>query len=321
MAGKKTVKAKVEDVASDDESIARAKARKEALTLEAGLKSKPAEKDIIDQMRRKEELIKSGNITPERKAEIEDAIRADYRRILEIASKNKEIACAAFAIEAKESNVFRDSVQPIRLITLEVDTASTSSTSVNAAISSSFVDAEGNVDDNERSTGIIPKEDKIASLSIMSLTGKTRATIREFFITGVAENTSEKFQIVQTFGSDHVFFFNRKPLVYTINGILHNSSDKQWKNNFRENYDNFLRGTKLVEGRNKAVLQYEDVLREGYLLSLNYHTDSQNPHAIPFSFSMFITKESRTGEKRVKDLSEDQSATSSTAESTEIIIV
>jgi hypothetical protein len=305
--GEKIVEPKVSEVPSTDFNLALNKSRNTALALESNVQLEPSTKELTDSINKK---IAQLEVTsdPVLREKLNQSIDADFTRRSKLAAQNNAVITAPTASRDKEKAVNRESIEASKLITLEVTSFSVSSDSINEAITNSFFDDEGNVFNNERSTGTIPKPENIASLEIRSLNGNIRATIREFFITGVSENTSEKFQIVQTFGSDYVFFFNRKPLIYTINGVWHNSEDKQWKNNFRENYDNFLRGTKLVEGRNKAVLQYDDVTREGYLLALNYQMDAQNTHAVPFSFSMFITKESRTGQKRQTSLSKNQNS-------------
>jgi len=180
---------------------------------------------------------------------------------------------------------------------LTVVTVANSNDIEDRIISEISTDTRGDPLNRERSTGIIIKPEKRATLSLFSVSGKPRKeSIREFFLTGVREDTSEKFQIVQTFGTDYIFFFNRKPLIYTINGIFYNTEDKQWRNKFKNNYDSLFRGTQLVKGRNKLVFTYDDVVRHGYLLNLSYTTESSNPNAVPFTFSMFVIKESKIGQ-------------------------
>jgi hypothetical protein len=200
----------------------------------------------------------------------------------------------------------RYNIQNARTIDITITQAGTQADAINAALSHNFGTDDEVASLVSRSSGIIPKENSIATLQIKGSNSSTRATLREFFITGVSEQDAEKFQIVQTFGKDYIFFYNRKPLIYTINGILYNTKDKSWKDDFKENYNTFLRGTKLVEGGNTALLTYDGVEREGYLLSLDYRTDANNTNAIPFSFSMFITAESKIATRRKKALDKNK---------------
>lgn len=296
------------EASSDINQVAEQKAKKEVKALEAKKALAEQLKDVRDDIASAQRRIAIGSNDPVIRAINDQALNAHLARQIEIEKKMDQIARAPNTTSDRVKTIDRFTTRTVQVIDIEVTTSGNAEDAINNGIRDSFVDANGVRDNNERSTGIIPKDNRIATLEIRSIKGQSRATIREFFITGVREDTSEKFQIVQTFGTDFIFFFNRKPLIYTINGILYNSKDKQWRNNFKANYDDFLRGTKLVEGRNKAVLTYDDVVRQGYLIALNYSTESTNPHAIPFSFSMFVTEESVTGEKKQRELSTDQNS-------------
>jgi hypothetical protein len=140
-------------------------------------------------------------------------------------------------------------------------------------------------------SGMTPKRNLRSSLQIIPSSGGETVFITDFFLTDIREEDAEKFQIVETFGSNYIFFFGRKPLIYVANGILYNSENYQWKNNFKDKYNRFLRGTQLVKARSRVIFMYEDVVREGYILNFSHQIQAQNPHAVPFSFSMFVTRE------------------------------
>ncbi len=112
----------------------------------------------------------------------------------------------------------------------------------------------------------------------------------KFFLESVSENKSEKTQIVETFGSFIAFFFGKHPEVYQFSGRLLNAKNHDWKNDFQEIYDNFIRGTKAVENNAIVYLQYDDVLVEGYVVGtrMDYHGASNNE--CPFSFSVLVTR-------------------------------
>jgi hypothetical protein len=166
----------------------------------------------------------------------------------------------------------------------ELPPRETSQTSNNQNIIGSSLDLHG---------GIIPKKDKRARLHIEPNTSAPSLFITDFFITAVREEDSEKYQIVETFGTNFLFFYGRRPRIYVVSGVLVNALNRQWKNDFKDNYDSILRGTELARTRRRAVFSYDDVVREGYLLSFSNQMSAENPHSVPFSFSFFVTKEYR----------------------------
>jgi hypothetical protein len=111
----------------------------------------------------------------------------------------------------------------------------------------------------------------------------------KFFLESVAEDRMEKQQVIETFGDFIVFFFGRRPEVYQFSGRLLNVKNHDWKNDFQEVYDHYLRGTKAVENNSTVFMQYDDVLVEGFIINchLEYHGVSNNE--CPFSFSMLVT--------------------------------
>lgn len=110
----------------------------------------------------------------------------------------------------------------------------------------------------------------------------------KFFLESVTENRMEKAQVIETFGEFVAFFFGSRPEVYQFSGRLLNTKDHDWKNDFQENYENFLRGTKAVENDSTVFIQYDDVLAEGFLMNchLEYHGVTNNE--CPFNFSMLV---------------------------------
>lgn len=110
-----------------------------------------------------------------------------------------------------------------------------------------------------------------------------------FLIQQVVEQRMEKNQIIDTFGEDYVFFFGERPRMLQVRGVLLNTNDFDWKNEFWENYERHLRGTRLVEQNARLYLYYDDIVVEGYLVAASSTQTSQNPHHLPFDFRMFVT--------------------------------
>src|SRR5579859_375616 len=114
----------------------------------------------------------------------------------------------------------------------------------------------------------------------------------KFFLESVTENREEKVQIVDTFGEWIAFFFGRRPEVYTYSGTLLNAKNHDWKNEFQENYDNFLRGSQAVKYRATMFLQYDDVVVEGFMLNCQIQQNAISHNGVPFSFSLLVISRS-----------------------------
>lgn len=123
----------------------------------------------------------------------------------------------------------------------------------------------------------------------------------QFVLQSAQEMDVERYQIVETFGEPVAFFFGRRPRVYNYSGFLFNSGSrfpgedpstrsKLWRDNFKLAYELFLRGTKCVQFRARVYLNYDLVLREGFILN-NQIQQGIEPNMVRFSFSMFITRE------------------------------
>jgi hypothetical protein len=121
----------------------------------------------------------------------------------------------------------------------------------------------------------------------------------KFFLEQVQENREEKVQVLDTFGEWVAFFFGRKPEVYNYGGTLLNAQNHDWKNEFQENYDYFLRGTQAVENRATVVLQYDDVLVEGYMLNCTISMQAAMNHAVGFTFNMLVISRSPMDPRRI----------------------
>ena len=110
-----------------------------------------------------------------------------------------------------------------------------------------------------------------------------------FILQSVQFARQERFQVQETFGDFYTFFFGERPTTATINGLLVNTKDFNWKNEFMNNYERYLRGTRCVETRSRVYLGFDDVILEGYILNVSNAYSSQSPYLVPFSFSLLIT--------------------------------
>jgi len=110
-----------------------------------------------------------------------------------------------------------------------------------------------------------------------------------FIIQQVQDARQEKSQVLETFGDSYVFFFGERPRVLVVNGLLMNTLDFNWRTEFWHNYENVLRGTKLVEQNARIYLYWDDIVVEGYMLGATARDDASMPYHVPFSFQLFVT--------------------------------
>lgn len=109
-----------------------------------------------------------------------------------------------------------------------------------------------------------------------------------FIVQQVQETRMEKQQIVETFGEDYIFFFGERPRFLDIRGILVNTTDFNWKSEFWTNYENYLRGTRLVEQNARVYLYFDDVVVEGYIVTASTTQQAMMPYHLPFNFQFFV---------------------------------
>ena len=120
-----------------------------------------------------------------------------------------------------------------------------------------------------------------------------------FMLTQVTEQRMEKTQVVETFGEDYIFFFGEKPRFVTFAGTLMNTQNFNWKNEFRENYEQHFRGTKLLEQDARVYLTFDDTLVEGYMTDSSVMLDTGDPYQARFSFQLFVTNHSVVSQRAV----------------------
>jgi hypothetical protein len=110
-----------------------------------------------------------------------------------------------------------------------------------------------------------------------------------FILQSVTEARMEKHQIVETFGEAYIFFFGEHPRFLDVQALLVNSHDFNWEGEFWQNYNDYLRGTKLVEMGARTYLFYDDVVVEGYWLQAQAVKTSDSPLSVQLAFRIFLT--------------------------------
>jgi len=116
-----------------------------------------------------------------------------------------------------------------------------------------------------------------------------------FIAQQVIDARAEKQQIVETFGEPYIFFYGEKPRIMQVQGLLMNTIDFNWKNEFWKNYENYLRGTKLVELDARIYFYFDDQIVEGYMLDAQASHSADFPYHVPFQFTLFVTAHTYIG--------------------------
>jgi len=118
--------------------------------------------------------------------------------------------------------------------------------------------------------------------------GKGRA-YANFILQSVQESRVERQQILETFGAPFVFFFGESPRFVDVAAVLIDSHDFNWAAEWWENYEKFLRGTRLAERGATALLHYDDVILEGYPIQAQSSRSSIERNQVQLQFRMFVT--------------------------------
>ena len=169
--------------------------------------------------------------------------------------------------------------------------------------------------------GLARKEDRYAFLSLYTTDGAQglkhislvdssaekspegdgySAANHNFIVNSLSHSKQDKVQIMETFGPFYAFFYGDKPETLQVQGLLLNTIDFNWKNEWIRNYDRYLRGTKCVEYRARVYLGFDDVLVQGFILNTTLQYNAEMPFICPFGFTMLLTG--------YKDLSEGSDA-------------
>jgi hypothetical protein len=167
--------------------------------------------------------------------------------------------------------------------------------------------------------GIQIKEDTYATMSIVDGRGNPVKLISEsavdwpeenkgrvntyadFIIQQISEERTEKSQILETFGDSFVFFFGERPRMLSISGLLMNTDDFGWRSQFMENYNEYLRGSKLVQRNARLYLAWDTIVVEGYPINLSASEDSNNPYSVNFQMQIFLTNYNDFGRLGITD--------------------
>jgi hypothetical protein len=153
--------------------------------------------------------------------------------------------------------------------------------------------------------GFQTKKDSYALLEVKTRTGQNLLMIdsggsidngnisygprnSNFLIQSIDEQRAEKVQMVETFGPLYLFWFGERPTMLSASGVLLNSSDFNWKNEFLANYDMYLRGTQCAQNKTIIHFSYDDVIRTGFIQSCSVSQGSELNELVNFNFQMIV---------------------------------
>ena len=110
-----------------------------------------------------------------------------------------------------------------------------------------------------------------------------------FLLQGVQEVDEEKYSIFQSLNGDTlVQFFGRRPTTLNLSGILYDTKNQQWYNDFKYWYDNYLRGSAALKNDSRIVLVYTDQIIEGFILSMSMQKQATTNTSVTVNFTMLV---------------------------------
>ena len=170
--------------------------------------------------------------------------------------------------------------RPTRGIQITEDTFATIRVVTSDGRNLLMVDAGSNRRNNDQST----------SAQFFEIDGKRATYIySNFLLQQIAEERSEKAQILETFGEPFIFIFGERARVVNFQGILANTFDFNWEAEWWYNYENYLRGTRCVELGAQVFISYDHTLIGGYILSCSSTKVATERNYVTFQFQLFVT--------------------------------
>lgn len=121
-----------------------------------------------------------------------------------------------------------------------------------------------------------------------------------FIVQSISESREEKQQLVPTFGDDYAYYYGQRPRMITVNAILPHAENFQWNQEFWTNYENTLRGTRLVDKDARVYLYVDRQVYEGYMVSADTTRSADNQHIVQLRFTMHVTASTYTDVLRNK---------------------
>lgn len=145
-----------------------------------------------------------------------------------------------------------------------------------------------------------------------SQNGQITASTNKFIITQWQETHTERVQILETFHSSTINWFDERTKTYAFAGVflegersiplLTKDSEEVkhtylWGQSFRKLWDEKLRGTKLVENNEICIMTIMNNVLYGYPFALVLNSNSAMDNSIQFQFQFICVKHLILGNK------------------------
>ena len=217
----------------------------------------------------------------------------------EVAQEKKQKA-AADAEKMEKLSQARNKVDTLQYQTVMQNPATTFSSRMEQLDVTGSYDVnkmEHNEYEYEGTLCIKEKIDSPASIRIYSENKESAGPARTiesiyvdcFLLQGVQEVDEEKYSIFQSLNGDTlVQFFGRRPTTLNLSGILYDTKNQQWYNDFKYWYDNYLRGSAALKNDSRIVLVYTDQIIEGFILSMSMQKQSTMNVSVTVNFTMLV---------------------------------
>lgn len=117
------------------------------------------------------------------------------------------------------------------------------------------------------------------------------ARYNQFFLQGLDESHSEKFQLIDTLSSGQVIFsFGKKPEFWTIRGQLLNDAANNWTSKMRQLWESQIRISKLAETGKylRVAVPATRIVFNGYPVALTLSHNTENEALTNFAMMIFI---------------------------------
>lgn len=158
----------------------------------------------------------------------------------------------------------------------------------------------------ESAYSILTHEAPAVILVLEKNTSKIVFQTNKFLLQSITKPQQEKFQVIETFGKPHVFFYGERTKMYAIQGVLIDgfyrdeagglSTIEQYKNKWslsmQDFYNTELRGTRLKDNGHVGAIYVNGWLIKGYPVQLSIMKEAnQMPDAVTFQMSWLVEDE------------------------------
>ncbi len=146
---------------------------------------------------------------------------------------------------------------------------------------------ENSIERADRVNNQIDKEETHALLQVFDINQELVISIDDFILESSEEASQEKMQIMETFDDFYIFFYGRKPKIYSYAGKLLNFQNLPWKDTFIGFYEMYS-GTPAVNKYYICWLSYDEKVYKGYIINFRRAQSAMNINIVAFAFDFIV---------------------------------